>query len=672
MTYRFYLTIISSRVEVFPLNFLKTSLVDQKDRDQIYYRRKFNGSLRFYCNKKSGTTDFDLLYMIEQVDNCTDLILEIEQKDSGVNTYHPYWTGHFATVDGQWDIDNSTFDVTPRPYDVYTPFDSFGDTEYNIYLSAHDIATQTIDPAETYDRNFWLVDVIEYLTDKVSPGATVVSTFLNNATNPVTLDINKYQHLTIAQKSDIKRPASSNPVTCGMMSFNGLMSMLRIFNLFWSFDGTVVRIEHYDYWQGLEGLDLRTQLLSKRANRYEYVSDLPMYERFRFMEAEDINFTEHIISYNPSCVNPKSSIENTFIVTTDLDFIYNSVHSIDGRESTLIDDNGWVILANQKQGVNYVIYWGVGFASSVGANNYPMSWSYLLRTLFMHGRSNLNGFINGSPIAFISTVKTKKQDIKAIICYEDSYDPEDNITTELGEVFFGGQKASVATATLHPDGHTEFNLLYGEDKNITPTPVPKYKTLHCTIDLPRHIYSHLTEANLVDTYYTVLLDDGLGSEECYEVIIPAGVVFQDDITDIEHTVVSGIYTGHSSLTGWQFIYNTNETWTEVADCSSPPAPPGLPPTAPALYGATQADQWDCVNIGWSNPATTTYYEIYRSIDGAAYELIDTVPSTWSDYDDCESQNHAYRPAMFCYKIKACNVAGCSADSNEKCVDVNDG
>ena len=146
-------------------------------------------------------------------------------------------------------------------------------------------------------------------------------------------------------------------------------------------------------------------------------------------------------------------------------------------------------------------------------------------------------------------------------------------------------------------------------------------------------------------------------------------VYQDE-DSADHAVVSGINTSDSSMDGWVFSYNDNDTWTEIADCGSPPAPPVNPPNAPVCYGATQSDMWECVNVGWSNPATTTYYEIWRSIDGGDYELVDTVPGTWSEYDDCESQDHGYRPAAFCYKIKACNVTGCSAFSNEECVDVN--
>ena len=58
MTYRFYITLGSSQIEVHPLNFMKTSLVDSQESGEIFYRRKFNGTLRFIGD------DFDLIYMV--------------------------------------------------------------------------------------------------------------------------------------------------------------------------------------------------------------------------------------------------------------------------------------------------------------------------------------------------------------------------------------------------------------------------------------------------------------------------------------------------------------------------------------------------------------------------------------------------------------------------------
>ena len=663
MTYRFYITIGSSQVEVHPLNFMKTSLVDAQDEGEIFYRRKFNGTLRFIGD------DFDLFYMVESVEPCTEMFLLIEQKDSGADTYHTYWEGRFSTMDGRFDLDNCFFEVTPKPYDSYSSFDKDADTEYNIIVGIATTATAKTYDAE-YDNCRWLEDVIEYILSQIEPGATYQSTFFQNATNPVTLDTNKYRYLMIAQKSDIKRPAATNPASMGMLSWNGLMSILRMYNVFWTFDGTTVRIEHYDYWSSSAGLNLTTQALAKKSNKYSYLRDnMNRQEKFNFMEWGNRNFGQHVISYSANCTE-ESIYEYKNNVTTDVDFIYKCANSLSDLDPSLVTDEGWVILATYPSGGDNLVYYGTAYEDPAAAHNYVNSWSYLLYNYFMHGRVLIEGKINGVDMEFISARRTKSQSIAAIVCHEDGYDPNDYITTELGETWLAGQKGYVKEATIHPDGRVEFNLLYGEDRNETPSPVTKYKTLHCVVDLPRYVDSYLSEPNIVDTYYTVLFDEGTETEECLEILIPAGTVHQQDIADVEHTTVDGIYTEHSSLSGWIFVYNDNETWTEIADCGSPPAPPASPPAATTCYPPTQADQWDCVEVGWLPIASASYYEVYRSIDGGVYEYVIMLPSTETTFTDCESSNHDYRPATFCYKIKACNAAGCSDFSNEECVEVN--
>jgi len=91
---------------------------------------------------------------------------------------------------------------------------------------------------------------------------------------------------------------------------------------------------------------------------------------------------------------------------------------------------------------------------------------------------------------------------------------------------------------------------------------------------------------------------------------------------------------------------------------------------PVLAGATQYGMYEVVHLNWGIPADTTYFEIWRSIDGGLYKLINTVPGTWNGYDDSLGTSHNYFEVEFCYKIKACNAAGCSAFSSVKCWIVN--
>ena len=671
MNYRFYMTIGSSRVECFPLNFLKTSLVDQKERGQMFYRRKFNSTLRFYCNTKVGDTDFDLLYMVEVVDNCTDIILEIEQKDSGANTYHNYWTGHFTTANGAFDLDNSTFDVTPLPYDNYKNFDLYGETESNI-LDAGLIKVTVKTYEEDYEENLWVVDVIEYLVSEIEPTAIVVSNFLNNTSNPVLGGTNQYRYLTIAQKSDIKRPNATNPATIGMMSFDQMMSILKMYNLYYTYDGTTLRIEHYDFWESDAGLDLRLQSISARHNKYSYLQDdMPRYEKFTFMESGDGNYTPHTISYSSACINNQNSDDFAVNVTTDLSYIVFCMATV-GMEGNISDD-GWVILASQDDGADYRVYYGTSYASPFPTYNYVNSWAYLLRAFFMHGRVLMSGFIQGLPYDFISMRKIKQHEIKAVVCYEDNYDPNDYITTELGETYFGGQKGYVRQATIHPDGHVEFSLLYGEDKDTEVELPTRSKNLHVIIDTSSYteIVSILSEPNIYDTYYWIFWNDGAVGEICQEIMIPAGTVYQEDVADLAEPFASIKFNfDDASLTGWTKIYNDNAdiVASDPGDCPAVPPVPPAPPAATTMIGASQTTDCAPVHVSWNASAGATYYVLYRRPDFSLannWVVIDSTTNTW--YDDSNQCNAAGE--TFTYKVKACNIAGCSADSDETSWDV---
>lgn len=660
MTYRFYITLASSQVQVYPLNFMKTSLQDTLGNDEIFYRRKFNGTLRFI------TDDYDLIYMVEQLDPCTELILTIEQKDSGADTYHTYWTGYFMTTDGYFDHDNCYFEVTPKLYDNYKIFDEYGEDEYNIVtlLDAQKVTVRTLIPAEEYNENLFVTDVIEYLLTQIVPGATLTSWFLNNENNPVIGGTNQYRFLTIAQKSDIKRPNATNPATVGMMSFNQMMDILRMYNLYWTFDGSVLRIEHYDYWSSAAGIDLRTQASAVRSNKYSYLKErMPKYEKFSFMEAKDGSYVPHTIHYD-GCVDASQKSEFTVNVTTDLSYIMYSVTTA-GEEGNISDD-GWVILANEYDGTHYNVYYGTTHGSPFATYNYVNSWAYLLRAFFMHGRVLLNGYIQGTAYEFISARKIKQQQIKAVVCYGDDYDPNDYITTKLGETWFAGQKASVKEATLYPDGRVDFNLLYGEDRNSEVVIPPTSKNLHIIIDTTSYtvVISVLSEPNIYDTYYWILWNDGDGTEVCQEIMIPAGTVYQSDLVEELSPVIDVKFNySHASLDDWTVTYNDNAPMTATVDCpAGEPDPPDVPePTT--MIGASQSSDCAPILVGWNASGGATYYALFRN-PGFSLEddwvLIDSTVNTYTyDSNQCDAAGYTFR-----YKVQACNIAGCSADSDE--------
>ena len=454
--YTFYITVGSSLLEVFPLNFLESSLVDSQKDNEIFYRRVFSGTLTF-TNLRG---DYDIFYAIHEVDPCSKIFFQI--KRAGIL----YWHGYFSTTDGKWDIDRCTFEVTPFTLDDYTDILEKADTQYDILLIYSKITTRAIHGIIDiyYRHNRWLNDVINFLALKISATATVSSTFFTAATNPVTLGTNKLINLTIAQKSDIIRPTSTDPARQAMMSWNELMDILwNMWQVRWNYDSVTdtINVEHISWFTSSPGMDLRTQLLCKATNKFSYVKEkMPKFEKFLFMEANNPNFTG-LIWYNSACVNqnPDTNVKETSVkVTTDLEYIINN--------PTAISDEGFVILCNYYNSGELQVETAIGVFTTDVRLNMRLSWANLHNAYFRHNRVLIEGIMNGSAITFWSAQKTIKQECFAIICPSDSYNPANEITTELGETYFSGVKASVEQSELSPSGEMKFSLLYGPPDNI--------------------------------------------------------------------------------------------------------------------------------------------------------------------------------------------------------------
>lgn len=535
--FEFYVTYNSVTTQVYPTNFLETALVDELERDQIFYRRKFSGSLIF--GGQLLKTDFNYFWAIEQSSPCTKLTFEI-YKDSVI-----YWTGYFSTSNGSWDLDNCTYTITPLPEDNYVELLDEGDLEYNIITSGlSEVTTTYADGVTTiaYTHNYLLYDVIEYLADLIIPGITLSSTFFEDATNPVTLLKNHYDYLTIAQKSDIKYPTATNPATVGMMSFNQAMQICRAMNLYWDYDGTTLRIEHVSFWPETDGLNVRNQKLTQGTNKYKYINEqLPKYETFKWMEAEAVDFIGAPIWYNSSCVNQDSesnTSEFALNVTTDIEFIQDCIADPEDKES-LISNDGWVLLANRLDGADLYIYFGTGEMGGTHFN-IDLAWSRLHAAFWKHGRQLMEGYMNNNLTDFYTSKKIREQDQFSIISCE-TFDPTEVITTELGDDYFGGAKGAVKTATIKPYGQIDLILRYGYDENEN-TGLTADKTLIITEE----------KTGATETTYTVTLCQA----EVVDLTISIWLTCVDsnldtcDTVPVDVVITAGNVTGTSAPITW--------------------------------------------------------------------------------------------------------------------------
>lgn len=457
MSYTFYITYSSVTTEVFPLNFMSTALVDQKEANQEFYRRKYQGELVF--GGQGNKADFDYFHDIEANNPCEKLELTI-YRDADI-----YWEGYFSTTDGSWDLDECTFLITPFTTDYYTDFLDVGDVEYNILDQGLIPITTSLTlsgSTYTYTRNYKIIDLLNFFIDKVSLTITLDSDFLTAVNNPVTLIANRFNYLTLAQKSDIKNPAG-DPATIAMLSFNQLMDILRCMNLYWSCDGTNFFVKHLYEYSYTAGIDLRTEEIAESNNKYKYAKEeMPKYEKFKWMEAANEDFVGQDIYYVSPCVNqdPRSNIkEYVYNVTTDIEYIIDCV----AGDETLISNDGWVLLANRFTTPNYYVWSQTGILSGVNKFNNDLSWANLHNALFKHGRVMITGYMNGTLQTFYSALKTIEQPTQVIYCEE--FDPADYITTELGEDYLNGLKGYVNTAELNPDGLIKLKLRYGPEDN---------------------------------------------------------------------------------------------------------------------------------------------------------------------------------------------------------------
>lgn len=526
--YRFYISTEPSSLccEVFPLNFNDTSLNDQLEKGQIFYRRKFSGKLLFGTNstaidadgnEKNRQDDWALLWAYEQSDPCARLYLIITKEIDG--DIDIYWDGVFSTSDGFFDIDRCTFEVTPLPNDDYVPIFDLADIQKNILVVSPTVTTTLkagIIDIE-YTRNRWLIDVIEYLADYVLTGVTVSSDYFSDATNYVTLETNHLTLLTIAQKSDIIRPASSDPAATCMLSWNELMNILwAMFQVKWDYDPDTdtINVEHISWWPAGAGIDLRTQLTAVATNKYSYLKEkMPKYEKFAFMEADNINFVGVPIWYDSACVNPDPEtniIETVIPVTTDIRYIYENSNP---DETNAIADEGFVILCNYEDGGEYFIEIESGALQADVRANMHLSWANLQNRYFRHNRIMITGYMNDSLETFWTAQKTKKQECSAIICEE--FDPSNEITTELGETYFAGAKARVEHSELSPSGKLKLSLLYGPVDN-EPTAIEDVPCILIEEGDCGHFYATLSEPAPADmdiiASHEIL--DSLGAQVC--------------------------------------------------------------------------------------------------------------------------------------------------------------
>lgn len=294
-----------------------------------------------------------------------------------------------------------------------------------------------------YGRRFDAV--LEYMVAQTGCGLTVRSHFFGiNATHTAAPSNDaydyataNYQDLTIHQKSDVKRPDSTNPSLSFVwnMKLKDLLDDLQtIFNVFWKIDGTSLILEHISYFTQTAGGDYSARTLPLT---WEYDADTPKKEKFFWSDAEcSTVFEGDPILYD--CGNGEVE-RKVNLFSTDVGFIREEANQ------DKISDENFVLVSNLLDGSDY---WVNDF-------NRPLGWENLHDKLHRHNRPFTSGTLNGSPETFTTVQKIKKQPPFTVPnCCDAAFDAGQYVTTALGD-----GSVQEATENLYKDS-VELQLNY--------------------------------------------------------------------------------------------------------------------------------------------------------------------------------------------------------------------
>lgn len=308
---------------------------------------------------------------------------------------------------------------------------------------------------QKYSENRYVKDVIEYILSEIGFTGGYLSEFLDNTDDPMFfqefLEItNRRNKLLISQKSDVRLDATYisyahegrpdiDAATKGMLSLEKLLEMLGIFNVHWYIDDTGrFRIEHEKYfYNGLSynGMiinfngDLSSNPHALYKKKYAFdKTELSSIEKFKFMEAQNLDFVGVPVTYSSKCLNLENNdiIEYVFDnLTTDLKFIYEDVEAI-SRDGfcffIYLDMNSQPVIASET-----------GMLTGNIIINGHLSWANLHHYYWTYDRNDDQGIMNSIIYSFNSIKMTKIQtDITIMDCCTWDFDPYKWFITELG------------------------------------------------------------------------------------------------------------------------------------------------------------------------------------------------------------------------------------------------
>lgn len=297
-----------------------------------------------------------------------------------------------------------------------------------------------------YSRNRWLLGTVEYMAQNINCPVdySLVSDFFewnpvadttgySSGINYFTGMANQVNYLTIAAKSDVRLPNATNPATRADWSLKEAFAILReMFQAWWFIDDSGrLRIEHISWFSFPAAINLTIySQYTKALNKYTHEeTNIPKFERFRFMEALNTDFVGVDIWYDSLCANQKEDeqvLEHLAQdITTDIDYIFTNPNDISNR--------GFVIMANFFNGAGYEVITDTGELSGATLPNAPLAWANLHKSFYPVWRFLPEGYMNNILTAFGIRPNIKGQPIEVPMCCEFiTLNPNNRVISELG------------------------------------------------------------------------------------------------------------------------------------------------------------------------------------------------------------------------------------------------
>ena len=412
-------------------------------------------------------------------------------------------------------------------------------------IVGYDNTTQSIDNGRL------LNSLLVYMLNEICPGMQVVSDFFQinpenpNAINYVTNKASFVNQLVIFQKADVKRPDVVNNSSRADINFEKLMETLNfMFNVFYSVENGVFRLEHVSWFSRFNGMDLTQPKYSRYTvgmKRYTYdVDSIPNREVWRFKEQSFGDLYNGTIDYSIGCTVAGKSDEKNYLVdefTTDVQLAIDNPDS----DSNTVEDAGFVIMATRKIANEYYLI-------SDQRLNDSLSWKSLINSFQYYYRPVNKGVYLNDEINFNSTKPLKKgAKISVPVDCADLFDPNDSIKTVLGTGIVDKATFNMLTCMV------ELELKYDVFTNLVDNEPP-----------------HIDSGTVFQTYKNIPKNLPITVTDSDGTITDLYVIYPPANGTLEILSYSELkYTPNANFEGLDFFtIQAKDNWSEVSNVAS--------------------------------------------------------------------------------------------------------